>query len=708
MHGSELLTLFAQIGLIVALSRFLGWTFSRLQQPLVMGEMIAGILLGPSVFGWLFPNAAAAVFAPASIGYLNILSQVGVVFFLFLVGLELNPNLLRNRGRAAIVISNMSIIAPFALGFGLTYYLYPRLFDRSTHFGSAALFIGAAMSITAFPVLARILTERNLSRTRLGAITITCAAVNDATAWWILAFIIAYAQISGGHGVPHVVWLVCIGTVYVLLMFFVVRPFLRRLEVIYDRQNHLSQNLVSLIFLLILASAYTTEALGIHALFGAFLMGAVMPKGTQFVRHLSEKLEDFVVVFLLPIFFAYTGLHTRLGLLNNGGLWFDTALIVFVAFAGKIGGATFAARICGMEWRESTAIGILMNTRGLMELVILNLGRDMGIIPDKVFAMMVLMALITTAMTTPLLNWVYPRHLRLGSRTEPAGSAPAFTVLIPVSLPKSGAPLVQLADMFIGGPDASGKVVALHLRRPADHPTYRSGLDEAENQFDESLAPLLAQARNRGLPVEPVSFISRDVAADISPQWRARHGIGASELVILVLMGFHKPVFSRGILGGTVHRVLNICPADVAIFVDRGFRQARKILVPYLGSVHDRLALNLAAKMARNSDALVTVLHIVPPIRGDASRTLDAKGNVDRVFNDPGADSAPVTFRVVADPSPVGVVLHQAPQFDLVIIGVAEEWGLESHLFGWRAERIARDCPTSMLIVRKYLQTAEE
>jgi nucleotide-binding universal stress UspA family protein len=271
----------------------------------------------------------------------------------------------------------------------------------------------------------------------------------------------------------------------------------------------------------------------------------------------------------------------------------------------------------------------------------------------------------------------------------------SFSILIPVALPKSGGPLVQLADTLIGPPQGgSGKLLALHLRQPADHPTYRSGLDEAELTFDESLAPLLAQARARGLPVEPLSFVSRDVPADINTVARERR-------VNLVLIGFHKPIFGRGILGGTVHRVLTECEADVAIFVDRGFRQARRVLVPYLGSNHDRLALSLAARMARHTDAQVTVLHVTQPMRGEAGQALDAKGNVDRIFQEPG-QTAPVTFRVVEDPSPVGVVLHQAPQFDLVIIGVAEEWGLESHLFGWRAERIARDCPSSMLIVRKH------
>jgi Kef-type K+ transport system membrane component KefB/nucleotide-binding universal stress UspA family protein len=698
-HGGELLTLFMQIALIVALSRIVGWVFAQFHQPQVMGEMLAGILLGPSVFGWLAGGASRFVFPPGSEQYLNVLSQVGVVFFLFLVGLELDPKLLRSRGHAAVVISHASIIAPFLLGAGLCAYLYPRVFTAHIPFASAALFMGAAMSITAFPVLARILTERNLSKTKIGAVSITCAAVDDVTAWCMLAFVVAVARLqSGGGSFAGAIWTAITSAIYVAAMFLLVRPLLRRLEVIYDRRGQLSQNIMSIVFLLILLSSYTTEMIGIHALFGAFLMGAIMPKGTDFVRHLGEKLEDFTVVFLLPIFFAFTGLRTRIQLLNDSSLLLDAVLIIFVACLGKFGGSTMAARACGLEWRESAAIGTLMNTRGLMELVILNVGRDLGVITDSVFAMMVIMALVTTALTTPVLHWIYPRRL-LGQREGKArgGGGAAFSILIPVALPKSGGPLVQLADTIIGassGEAGTGKLYALHLRRPADHPTFRSGLEEAEQTYDESLAPLLAQARARGLPVEPLSFISRDVPAEINNIAKEKH-------VNLVLIGFHKPIFGRGILGGTVHQVLAGCETDVAIFVDRGFRQARRILVPYLGTEHDRLALVLAARMARNTDAQVTVLHVTPPMRGESARSLDAKGNVERVFQDP-SQPAPVAFRVVEDPSPVGVVLHQAPQFDLVIIGVAEEWGLESHLFGWRAERIARDCPSSMLIVRKH------
>ncbi len=704
MHGSLLLILLLQIALVVGLSRAMGWLANRLRQPIVVGEMVAGIMLGPSLFAWVAPKLWTQIFRPDLIAgsgvtvdptaYLAMLSQVGVIFFLFLIGLELDPKLIRNRGHAAVVISHVSIIAPFLLGAALATFLYPEVFNATPQmrFTSVALFMGAAMSITAFPVLARILTERNLHKTKVGAVTITCAAVDDVTAWCMLAFVVGVARATGvGPAINTAVFSV----VYVLAMFFLVRPFLRRLQAVYERQSRLSQNVVAVIFLLVLVSAYTTERIGIHALFGAFLMGAVMPKGTQFVRTLSEKLEDYTVVFLLPIFFAYTGLKTQIGLLNHAELWVITVIVIAVACLGKFGGSTLAARACGIDWRESAAIGILMNTRGLMELVILNIGRELGVITDAVFAMMIIMALVTTALTTPILNWVYPERM-FGPEVEaePA-AAKKYTVLIPVADPESGAPLLKLAAA-LGGDADKRRVLALHLRRPVDREAYRAGLDEASQPGDPTLDPLLALARTQKVDVEPISFVSRDIPEDIA-------SIARSRQANLLLMGFHRPVFGTAILGGTVHRVLTTAPADVAIFVNRSPDDAiaKTILVPYLGSAHDRLALELAGRLAKSSGATITALHVVPPKRGGEDKVLGAKTEVDKVFNEPG-QASPVTFRVVEHPSPVEAVLRESETADLVVIGVAEEFGLESHLFGFRPQRIALECPKSLLIVRKF------
>jgi Kef-type K+ transport system membrane component KefB len=693
MHGLNLiLVLLLQLALILALSRLMGWLFGYFRQPQVMGEMIAGIMLGPSLLGWLAPDLSRQLFPAESVQFLSVLSQVGVIFFLFLVGLELDPKLLKNRGHTAVVVSHVSIVAPFLLGAALALYLYPRVFNDAPYmkFTSVALFMGAAMSITAFPVLARILTERNIHKTKIGAVAITCAAVDDVTAWCMLAFVVGIARADGL--IPGLKT-AAMSVAYVLFMLAIVRPMLRRLQVHFERRGRLTQNVVAIIFLLTLLSAYTTEWIGIHALFGAFLMGAVMPKGTRFVRTLSEKLEDYTVIFLLPIFFAYTGLRTQIGLLNNADLWIDTSLIILVACLGKFGGSTFAGRACGLGWSEAATVGILMNTRGLMELVILNIGLQEGVITPAVFAMMVIMALVTTALTTPVLHWVFPMRLPAGDAAL-ARQRHGYTILVPVSLPESGPSLARLANVLIGPEEHAGRVLALHLQRPVDHEAYRSGLDE-EAVADVSLAPLtplMAEATKHKLTIEPISFVSRDVSADIAAVAEARY-------VDLVLMGFHKPVFGKAILGGTVHRVLHHCQTNVGIFVDRGFEHTRKILVPFMGGDHDRLALELAARISHSMNAAVTVLHVIEPSMDRTKR--GARDEVDRAFTDPSTASS-LTFRVVEDESPVDVVLRESTQFDLIVIGVSEEWGMESRLIGMKPERIARESASSLLIVRKF------
>jgi len=396
--------LLVQIGVILLLARLVGWLFRKIHQPQVVGEMVAGILLGPSLLGWLAPGAYAALFPADSLGYLNSLSQVGLILFMFLVGLELNPKVLRGRGHTAVLTSHVSILTPFLLGSLLALYLYPRLSDDSVTFTNFALFLGTAMSITAFPVLARILTERKLLDTQLGAVSIACAAVDDVTGWCLLAFVVLMARFREASSI----WVTVVGVAaYLVVVLLVVRRFLSRLEAMFEKRGLLTQNMMALILLLLLASSWFTEQLGIHALFGAFLIGAIMPKHAPFVHALTEKLNDVAVVLLLPIFFAFTGLRTSIGLVSGVQMWFFCALIIFVAILGKFGGSSIAARLTGVTWREAGALGTLMNTRGLMELVLLNIGLDIGVISPALFTMLVLMALVTTFMTSPVLEWIY-------------------------------------------------------------------------------------------------------------------------------------------------------------------------------------------------------------------------------------------------------------------------------------------------------------
>jgi len=401
--------LIAQIATILIVARLMGWLFRKLHQPRVIGEMVAGILLGPSLLGWVAPSVSVALFPPESLGSLNSLSQVGLLLFMFLVGLELDLKQLREMGRVAVVTSQVSIIAPFVLGFLLALYLYPRVSDPSVSFTGFALFMSIAMSITAFPVLARILTERDLLGSRVGALAMTCAAVNDVTAWLILAGIIVIVRASS---LPLPLWMTLAGLgAFVLAMLMIVKPALQRLAALYEKRGNLTHDSLALILLVMLASGLITESLGVHALFGAFLAGVVMPRRDGLSEELWQKLEALTVTLLLPLYFAFTGLRSSFLLIVGAKMWFYCAVIIALAVVGKLGGALVAARISGMSWRESAAVGVLMNTRGLVELIILNIGLDLGVLSPALFSIMVLMALVTTFMTSPLLSWIYPERL---------------------------------------------------------------------------------------------------------------------------------------------------------------------------------------------------------------------------------------------------------------------------------------------------------
>jgi Kef-type K+ transport system membrane component KefB len=405
--------LIAQILTILAAARLIGWLFRKIHQPRVIGEMVAGILLGPSLFGWVAPGFHETLFPAASLGYLSALSYVGLLLFMFLVGLELDLTHLRELGRAAIVTSQVSIILPFVFGSLFALYLYPRLSEPSVSVVGFVLFMGAAMSVTAFPVLARILTEHNMLRTRIGSVAITCAAVDDVTAWCILAGIIVIVR-SSSSALP--LWLMLTGLVgFVLLMLLVVRRVVVSLKSLYQKRGSLTADTIAIILLLVLTSSLITESLGVHALFGAFLAGVVMPRHPGLSRELSQKFEAVVVVLLLPIYFALTGLRSSFFLIAGARMWFYAAAIIVLAVAGKWGGSMISARMNGMTWRESAAVGVLLNTRGLVELVILNIGLDLGVLSPALFSMRVLMALVTTLMTTPLLNWIHPEAINLNS-----------------------------------------------------------------------------------------------------------------------------------------------------------------------------------------------------------------------------------------------------------------------------------------------------
>jgi Kef-type K+ transport system membrane component KefB len=387
-------------GTILLAARALGWIFQRIGQPRVVGEMTAGIVLGPSLLGRFFPGAFAYVFPSSSLPVLTVLSQLGLLLFMFVVGLEVDLERILKQRAAVVLISNFSIVLPLLLGLGLAKELYPQFAGVQVPFSSFALFMGTAMSITAFPVLARILKERNLLGTDLGTTAISCAAIDDISAWFLLAILTAMVHSTQSWHRLAVTLLSLVA--FVAIMLLPVRRAASSLESLYQKHGA-GVELISVLILIMFAASWTTERLGVHALFGAFIAGLAMPKREPMIAETVERIESLSLALLLPLFFALTGLRTRIDLLTDGSSWGYAVAIIATAVLGKLAGAALTAKTTGMSWKDSFGLGVLMNTRGLVELVVLNAGLDLGVLSPALFTMMVLMALVTTFMTTPIL-----------------------------------------------------------------------------------------------------------------------------------------------------------------------------------------------------------------------------------------------------------------------------------------------------------------
>jgi Kef-type K+ transport system membrane component KefB len=415
-----MLHVLATLAAMVGLGHLLGRLFQKMGQPPVIGEVVAGICLGPSVLGALAPSAMHFLIPPAAADphgevatALKVIAQVGVILYMFTVGLELNAAALRRQAHAAIVISHLSIVVPFLLGSMLALWLHQVYAPAGISFTSFSLFMGVAMAITAFPVLARILTDRCMESTPLGMMALACAAADDATAWCLLAVVVGVvkSQVASGLVVTS------LAIAFVATMVFGVRPLVQRWSNGIDRTSGpLPTGVLALALIGALISSLAAEVIGIHAIFGAFLLGALIPHESRLSVELTSRLKDSVTILLLPAFFAYTGMRTQIGLVSGFDQWLVCAVIIAVATVGKFGGTFVAAKVVGISTRDSAALGALMNTRGLMELIALNIGYDLGVISPTLFAMMVLMALATTMATAPILGRLVPEFCKREER----------------------------------------------------------------------------------------------------------------------------------------------------------------------------------------------------------------------------------------------------------------------------------------------------
>ena len=554
-----------QILIIIALARLLGWVVGKMGQPTVVGEIIAGILLGPSLLGWIAPDFFGFLFAPASLGNLHLISQLGLILFMFTVGMELDLRILRTSALNVLVISQSSIIVPYFLGILLAWYLYLDYAPEGVSFLAFSLFIGIAMSITAFPVLARIVQERGLSKTALGSLALAAAAVNDVMAWCILAVIIAVVKSGPVHSALMTIGL---SILFVLFMFYCIKPLLTQVANRFFSFETMNRSVIAVIFLVLLFSAYISEVIGIHALFGAFLAGVIIPPNEEFRHVITNKIEDLTVILLLPLFFVFTGLRTQVGLLNTPELWQTCGLIVLFAVLGKFIGSTLPARLSGQSWYNALAIGALMNTRGLMELIVLNIGFDLGVLSPEVFAMLVLMALATTFMTGPVLNvlnWFELKRLKSVSLGDAANQAvqKAFKLLISFGQPRAGSRLLQLAQQL----HFHAETHALHLTPNADLP-----IAETEIYEKEGFEPIRSLADKYHIPLHTHYKASNNVPQEII-QYTNRGDFD------LMLIGSSRPLFSRDDTGGMVQTFFDSIDCTIGVLIDKGFTQIKKALL---------------------------------------------------------------------------------------------------------------------------------
>jgi Kef-type K+ transport system membrane component KefB len=590
------------IAVVILAARFTAAAIRRLGQPPVMGEVLAGILLGPTLLGAVWPALQHYLFPPFVVPLLSGAADIGLVFYLFIVGLELDPRLLRGRIGHAAAISNASIILPLGLGILAALPLYTLLGTPDKSFAAFALFMGVAMSITAFPVLARILIERRMLRQPIGALALSAAAVDDVTAWGLLAIASGIAgRGSALHALPVLGYVFAFCAVMALLA----KPLLNRVSAAYDEAGRIPAGWIAAIFVGILLSAYATMKAGVAPIFGAFVVGLIMPRRADLSHDVTRRLEDFVTTVLLPLFFVVTGLKTDVGLLNRPELWLIGLGILAVAIVGKWVGAAVTARVAGYSRRDSAVLGTLMNTRGLTELIVLNIGFELGVISSALFTMLVLMALVTTFMAAPLLRALDPRReLSAPVEEELPPAEPEPTIVVAPLEERNADELLALAEPLARSDPPRSLLLVRLLPPPRVTAAWASQdreLERERRELDRFVAALTA----RGLAARSVALISADRGGDLVL-------IAREHDAELLLVDGRRPLVGGAVPRGEVATVLKNAPCDVAVLVERDrvppLDGERAVVVRFSGNDADQGALELGGRIASGADAPLRVV----------------------------------------------------------------------------------------------------
>ena len=694
---------FLAVLIVLIVARAFGMVAVRVGQPRVMGEVIAGIALGPSLFGLLAPNLQATIFATDILPAFGVAANLGLIFFMFLIGMEVDQKQLKGKAAPAAAISNASIALPMLLGIAAALPLY-KLLGPDIKFAAFALFMGVAMSITAFPVLARILAERRMLKGPVGSLTIGCAAIDDVSAWFLIALATTIA-VSGSFGV--VVRTIAEAVAFVLVMALLVRRILARMATAFDEVGQIPSGWFAAIVVGVLLSAYMTEAIGIDVIFGGFIMGMVMPRHARLTEEVTRRVEDFVVTLLLPMFFVYTGLKTNITLLDRPELWLITAGLVVLAIVGKLAGAAIAARVCGFDSRASMVIGTLMNTRGLTELIVLNIALEVGAISGVLFTALVVMAIVTTLMTGPLLKLLDPRN-EYGTKIEDelAGAAVAAAREHP------GLPVAERAILVASHTDAAlerlielaeplarsapqRELILTRLVEPPRGAGVRGGL-QTENLQLERASRAIAQARER-LAAEGVS--ARGVALSSSHPGPDLAHVAEREPVDLVLTEGRRRLIGESVPLGDVSVLLERAECDVAVLVAResapvSLGPENAVLVPFGGAEHDWAALELGSWLSSATGAPLKLL-------GAGGQSDDGK-SVTRMLADAGLlvqqTTGIATEPLVMAGGREGIV-SAATGAGLLVIGLSERWRREG--LGPTRSEIAKAAPAPVLFVRR-------